>query len=389
MTDARLRARTQLRKWGPWAALVVVAAVVLTIGLSRPSHPTLDQRVQHIAGMVRCPICNGESAAVSQSTPAVEIRDQIRQDLQAGQSQGQILDSLVKSYGSGILEKPRTSGIGLVVWVVPVVGFVVGLAGLSFAFVRWRARASETSETSETSGAAGEREGAPAPDRDLATVAVGGDRPASGVTERSTAAPSAPDAADGSSVPPASAPARAPRRRRWSRRRTWVAAAAGTALVATGASWAVVASSGTRLPGQEVTGQTAGAQSEIAAELQKAAQDAVANDAPGAVKEYQKVLQSDPNQTQALTGEGWILAETAQPTLLRQGLAMLAKAEKVDPSYAPAHVYRGIALLSEDDYGDAIPELQWYLAHNPDPQLVPQVQKALQDARTGLAATKP
>lgn len=161
----------------------------------------------------------------------------------------------------------------------------------------------------------------------------------------------------------------------------------GVALVGGGAAWAVVASSATRLPGQEITGQALGAQVE-AQTLQQAEQAADRGDGVNALKGFQKVLDSDPNQPEALTGEGWVLAQTQQPSLLRQGLTMLLAAEQAAPTYAPAHVYRGIALLSEGNYAAAIPELQWYLSHSPEPQLVPQVRQALQQAQAKAAAAK-
>jgi hypothetical protein len=161
--------------------------------------------------------------------------------------------------------------------------------------------------------------------------------------------------------------------------------AAGVIVVATGAAWAVVASSATRLPGQEVTGQAVGSVA-LAHTLQAAQQAVNRGDALTAVKDYQKVLDSEPNQPEALTGEGWLLAQTQQPALLQQGLNMLTAAEQAAPTYAPAHVYRGIALLSEADYSGAIPELQWYLAHDPDPQLAPRVRTALQQAQAAAAA---
>ena len=161
--------------------------------------------------------------------------------------------------------------------------------------------------------------------------------------------------------------------------------AAGVAVVAIAAAWAVVASSATRLPGQEVTGQATGSVA-VAQSLQAAQQAVDRGDAVTAVKDYQKVLNSDPNQPEALTGEGWLLAQTQQPALLQQGLQMLTAAEQAAPAYAPAHVYRGIALLSEADYTGAIPELRWYLAHSPDPQLAPRVRTALQQAEASAAA---
>jgi predicted Zn-dependent protease len=146
--------------------------------------------------------------------------------------------------------------------------------------------------------------------------------------------------------------------------------------------------SNTRLAGQTITGAALGPQAE-AATLQKAQQEETKGQALDAIKDYEKVLAGDPNQPVALTGAGWLLAQTQQPSLLEQGLAMMAKAETADPSYSPAHVYRGITLLSEDDYSDSIGELQWYLAHDPDPQLVAQVRTALQDAENALKAQTP
>jgi tetratricopeptide (TPR) repeat protein len=175
------------------------------------------------------------------------------------------------------------------------------------------------------------------------------------------------------------------RRRVWRPRRRAVLAALGVAVVAGVASWSVVASSGTRLPGQEITGQALGTEAE-AGTLQQAQQATDRGDSVAAMKDYEKVLKADPAQPQALTGAGWLLAQTGQPALLQQGLTMFASAERANAGYAPAHVYRGIALLSEDDYSDAIPELQWYLAHNPDPQLTGRVRQLLQQAQAKAAA---
>jgi cytochrome c-type biogenesis protein CcmH len=120
-------------------AVLVVVAVALVVGTrSGPSHQTLNQRTLDIAGQVRCPACDGESAAQSDVAASVEIRTIIRQQLQAGFSQKQILDDLVASYGPGILEKPQTKGINFLVWSLPVAIGAVALGGLALAFRRWR-----------------------------------------------------------------------------------------------------------------------------------------------------------------------------------------------------------------------------------------------------------
>jgi cytochrome c-type biogenesis protein CcmH len=334
---------TALRRWGPWLLLVAVAVTALSIGVSRSGgRPSLDAQVQHLSSQVRCPVCHGETVAQSEAAPSVEIRNQIRADLQKGEPANQILASIVASYGPGILEKPQAKGISILVWVLPVIAFVLGAAGLLWAFVRWRGRA---------------------------------DRPAE---------PEVGPATEAAHEPAGPGPARPPRSRSWAR---VAVAGAGVVFIAGGASWAVAASSGTRLPGQEITGKSLGPE-ELAAELQSAQDYETRSDVPDAIKQYQKVLAAEPNQVQALTGEGWLLAGTGEPGFLQQGLGLLQSAEKASPSYAPAHLYRGLALLSERDYSDSAPELQWYLANKPDPQLVAQVKKALSQAQAGAAAAR-
>jgi hypothetical protein len=241
--------------------------------------------------------------------------------------------------------------------------------------------------------------GADSPGQEVSTspggLAAGGD---SGADTTSAAALAEPAARDAVADPAASAAADAPvaleandgvpttamTPPRWRKR---LLIGVGVVVAAGGAAWAVAASSGTRLPGQEITGQAVGSQAEVQY-LQQAQQAADRGDGVTAVQDYQKVLKSDPTQPEALTGEGWLLAQTQQPTLLQQGLTMLASAEQAAPTYAPAHLYRGISLLSQGDYVGAISELQWYLAHNPDPQLAPRVRTALQQAQTRVSSAK-
>jgi cytochrome c-type biogenesis protein CcmH len=129
----------QLRRWGPWAALVLVLVAVLVVGAARANdHPSLEQQTLSIAGRVRCPVCEGESAAQSDTPAAAGIRQRISSGLSHGQSSAQILRSLEASYGTGILETPPTSGIALWAWVTPVVVAAVAAVGLVLGFRHWR-----------------------------------------------------------------------------------------------------------------------------------------------------------------------------------------------------------------------------------------------------------
>jgi cytochrome c-type biogenesis protein CcmH len=129
-----------LRRWLPWAALLVVLVTALVIGTTRSSPPrTPEQRVQHITSQLRCPVCQGETVADSNALISQDIRALVQQRVQAGQSDGAILNYVVHQY-PGTLLKPPASGIGLIVWFLPVVAVVAGVAGLAVAFRRWRSR---------------------------------------------------------------------------------------------------------------------------------------------------------------------------------------------------------------------------------------------------------
>jgi cytochrome c-type biogenesis protein CcmH len=124
----------------PWAGLLVVLVVALVIGTTRPAQDsTPEQRVQHIASQLRCPVCQGETVADSSATISQDIRALVQQRVAAGQSDHDILAYVVRQY-PGTLLIPPASGVGLIVWVLPIIALVAGAAGLFFAFRRWRSR---------------------------------------------------------------------------------------------------------------------------------------------------------------------------------------------------------------------------------------------------------
>lgn len=130
-------------RWLPWIALGVLVAAVLVVGARGGSGgpESLDHRVERIARDVRCPQCSGQSAADSDAETAVAVRATIRQQVQQGRTDGQIKQYLADRYGQDILERPPATGIASLVWVLPVIALVLAVAGLIFAFRRWKAQA--------------------------------------------------------------------------------------------------------------------------------------------------------------------------------------------------------------------------------------------------------
>ena len=138
-------------RWLPWIALGVLVAVVLVIGATGGSGGpvSVDRRVERIARDVRCPQCSGQSAADSDAETAVAVRATIRQQVQQGRSDGQIKQYLADRYGQDILERPPATGIASLVWALPVIALVFAIAGLAFAFRRWKAQGPRGHATEE------------------------------------------------------------------------------------------------------------------------------------------------------------------------------------------------------------------------------------------------
>jgi cytochrome c-type biogenesis protein CcmH len=98
----------------------------------------LDDGVRRIGLQLQCPVCEGETVADSPSGLATDMRSVIRAKLSTGESDTQILEEFVASYGDGILTEPPKRGISLGVWIAPIVGLALGAVVLGLLLRTWR-----------------------------------------------------------------------------------------------------------------------------------------------------------------------------------------------------------------------------------------------------------
>lgn len=122
-----------------WIVLgVAVLALVAWAAWPDDSGDRVSARVHDLATQLRCPDCEALSVAESSTPTARAIRRDLQHRVKDGQSDEQIRQAYVDAYDETILLKPQGSGLGFLVWGLPVMAVLVGAGGLALAFRRWR-----------------------------------------------------------------------------------------------------------------------------------------------------------------------------------------------------------------------------------------------------------
>ncbi len=111
-----------LRSFRLWClAFVCVLAVAL---LEAPATASAQGRIAHLESLVKCPACDDLSVAESNATSSIAVRHDIERRVKEGQSDNKILTSLEATYGTSILLSPATSGLGSLLWLVPLLALL-------------------------------------------------------------------------------------------------------------------------------------------------------------------------------------------------------------------------------------------------------------------------
>ncbi|HEY8252910.1 MAG TPA: cytochrome c-type biogenesis protein [Burkholderiales bacterium] len=108
-------------------------------------NPGLEKRTAALAHELRCLVCQNQTLADSNAPLAVDLRNQIREQLAAGKSEQDVLDFMVARYGEFVLYRPPLRAATLALWVGPFVFLALGVWLLARRLARRRAAEPELS----------------------------------------------------------------------------------------------------------------------------------------------------------------------------------------------------------------------------------------------------
>jgi cytochrome c-type biogenesis protein CcmH len=107
------------------------------------SEDVTDDDVNRVSRELYCPICENTPLDVCETQACEDWRQLIREKLEAGETDNEIVGYFAEIYGERARATPTTEGFSLIIWIAPI---VIGIAGVVI-FVRllrrWLARGVE------------------------------------------------------------------------------------------------------------------------------------------------------------------------------------------------------------------------------------------------------
>jgi cytochrome c-type biogenesis protein CcmH len=96
------------------------------------SLPKDQERFQTLTSELRCLVCQNENLAESNAKLAIDLRNQIYQQIKIGKSNQAIIHYLVTRYGDYILYRPPFNFSTLLLWIAPFLVLFFGMIYLIY-----------------------------------------------------------------------------------------------------------------------------------------------------------------------------------------------------------------------------------------------------------------
>ena len=113
------------------------------------SDPVTELRYKSLTKELRCPKCQNQNLADSNSMQAGDLRREIYNMLMEGKSDGEIVDFMVYRYGDFVLYRPKVNSLTYVLWFGPAALVLLGIVVIIFVLRRKTTTADKTSLTDE------------------------------------------------------------------------------------------------------------------------------------------------------------------------------------------------------------------------------------------------
>jgi cytochrome c-type biogenesis protein CcmH len=112
------------------------------------SDPALEARARNLSKELRCMVCQNQSIDDSEAPLAHDLRVLVRERLQAGDNDQQVLNFLVARYGEFVLLRPQFAWHTAALWGLPPAALLAGIVAIVLVLRRRRAASGEADNLS-------------------------------------------------------------------------------------------------------------------------------------------------------------------------------------------------------------------------------------------------
>jgi cytochrome c-type biogenesis protein CcmH len=109
-------------------ACLMAACLAGSVGAAAPeADAALEARLNQLSAELRCLVCQNQSLADSNAELAVDLKNQVREMMQAGRTDAEIKSYLTDRYGDFVLYRPPMRTTTWLLWGGPFVLLLVGI----------------------------------------------------------------------------------------------------------------------------------------------------------------------------------------------------------------------------------------------------------------------
>ncbi|MDX6915245.1 cytochrome c-type biogenesis protein [Pectobacterium carotovorum] len=107
-------------------ALLLSFSVLASSEVLRFDNDTQEQQFRELTMQLRCPKCQNNSIADSNSMIASDMRQKVYELMQQGQTKEQVVDYMVDRYGYFVTYEPPITPFTLLLWLLPALFLAAG-----------------------------------------------------------------------------------------------------------------------------------------------------------------------------------------------------------------------------------------------------------------------
>lgn len=142
-----------IRKLSLFWMLTLMLAAGSVQGAEDDVYPLESQadreRFQTLIKELRCPKCQNQNIADSDAPIATDMRDEVYRMVSEGASNDEVVGALVDRFGEFVLYKPPFDARTMLLWLLPLIVVIIGVAVVATIVVRSRRYPEKGTELSE------------------------------------------------------------------------------------------------------------------------------------------------------------------------------------------------------------------------------------------------